>query len=125
MVALFVVIPTGTMETDNFGLSPRMFPMVTMSIIAGLAVVTLIFSLIKSRKPSATQQQPNGLLGVVLLILATFIGTVTMGQFGIVIGGAVIIFLAALAVRERRPHVLIGLEIVAVLLLVLVEWSGL
>lgn len=126
MLAIFVVIPVGTTETDNFGLSPRMFPMVTMSIIAAFAVVTLIFGLFKRRAPEEAKQAPTkGLLGVALLILATFLGTVSMAQFGIVIGGAVLIFLAALAVGERRPHVLIGLEVVAVLLLVLVEWSGL
>lgn len=129
MAALFVVIPAGTAESDNFGLSPRMLPIVTVSVMAMVSVLTLVFGLWRARGASAGQaaERPDasGLRGVVLLVLATFVSILAIDQAGLVAGGTVLVLLAALAIGERRPLILAGLGLCALLILVLVEWSGL
>lgn len=126
LLVLFVVIPNGTNDSNNFGLSPRMVPNLTATAIGILAIVTLLFDLIRLRD-GHHEERPStkGLWGVVLLVLATFLGTIAISWFGMIIGGAILFFLATLAVGERRPSALFGLGLLAVLLLLLVEWSGL
>ena len=123
LVVLFVVIPAGTAESDNFGLSPRMLPIATISTIAFVSVATLIAGLLdrQPRKPV----EKDGLLGVFLLVLATLAGIFIIDLIGIVGGGTVLVVLASLAIGERRIMVVGGMGVGAMIVLLLVEWSGL
>ena len=123
MAILFVVIPAGTAESDNFGLSPRMLPIVTISAIAVFSVVTLIVGLVRGGPRKAVET--DGLGGVALLVGATFAGVLAIDRAGIVVGGTMLVVLASLAIGERRPLVVGGMGIAAVLVLLLVDWSGL
>lgn len=124
LVLLLVIIPAGTAESDNFGLSPRMLPIATISTIAIVSVAALIAGLLGGQ----TQKQPverDGLLGVFLLVLATFAGIFIIDLTGIVIGGTVLVVLSSLAIGERRAVVVGGMGVGAMMVLLLVEWAGL
>ncbi|MCW2309589.1 tripartite tricarboxylate transporter TctB family protein [Rhodobium gokarnense] len=126
LLVLFVVIPAGTAESDNFGLSPRMLPIATTVAIALFSVITLVSGLLPLRGRKGHQPvQTRGLLGVVLLTLATLIGVVAIDQAGLLIGGTALVLLASLAIGERRPVALCGMGLGAVVVLLLVDWSGL
>jgi|GEM_PF-1956631 len=126
LATLFVVIPAGTAESDNFGLSPRMLPIVAVSFIAAMSVVTLVVGLWRARdRQPETRTGSGGLDGVALLVLATLAGIVMIDRTGLVAGGTVLVLLAALAVGERRPVMLAGMGVGALLILLVVEWSGL
>ena len=126
LIVLFVVIPAGTAESDNFGLSPRMLPIATVSAIALFSVITLVAGLLRlGNPPEGEATGMRGLRGVVLLVLATVIGVVMIDQVGLVVGGTVLVLLASLAIGERRPVALLGMGLGAVLVLLLVDWSGL
>ncbi|HMB76687.1 MAG TPA: hypothetical protein VKN76_09830 [Kiloniellaceae bacterium] len=123
LVVLFVVIPAGTAESDNFGLSPRMLPIVTIATIAAVSFATFAADLLRRRpRGPSVGGRP---WGVVLLLLATFAGVLSIDRFGIVMGGTILVVLASLAVGERRPLVVGGMGIAASIVLLFVEWSGL
>ena len=126
LFVLFVVIPAGTAESDNFGLSPRMLPIATTVAIALFSVMTLIGGLFPFRgKPGHERVQTRGMLGVVLLAAAALAGVVVIDQAGLLIGGTVLVLLASLAIGERRPVALCGMGLGAVAVLLLIDWSGL
>jgi len=123
LAVIFVVIPAGTAESDNFGLSPRMLPTVSMVAIAIVSAATLISGLVRRRAPN--EAGTAGLFGVLLLVLAAFTGAFLIDRTGIVIGGTALVLLAALAIGERRPAALAGMGALALAILLFVEWSGL
>ncbi|MBB4302075.1 hypothetical protein GGD81_001099 [Rhodobium orientis] len=126
VVVLFVVIPAGTAESDNFGLSPRMLPIATTAAIALFSVITLVSGLFPLRGRRGDQPVPTrGMLGVVLLSLAALAGVVLIDQAGLLIGGTALVLMASLAIGERRPLALLGMGLGAVAVLLLVDWSGL
>lgn len=125
LFTLFVIIPAGTAESDNFGLSPRMLPIATTSFILLVSVVSLIFGLLRKSKTAPGDLGSKGMRGVVFLVLATLLGIVIIEQTNIVIGGTALVLLASLVIGERKPAALAGMGAGAVTLLLLVEWSGL
>lgn len=125
LFTLFVVIPAGTAESDNFGLSPRMLPIAATSVILLVSVVTLVFGLVSTPKADESKLGSNGTRGVVFLVVATLLGIFIIDMTNIVIGGTALVLLASLAIGERQPVALAGMGVGALLLLLLVEWSGL
>ncbi|UYV38316.1 hypothetical protein N4R57_04300 [Rhodobacteraceae bacterium D3-12] len=125
LFALLVVIPAGTVESDNFGLSPAMLPIVATLFILFVSIFTLIFGLIRPSKPDDCGPGTKGMRGVVLLVLATLIGVLTIDQINFIIGGTVLVVQASLAIGERKPIVLAAMGGGALALLSFVEWSGL
>lgn len=123
LLLLFVVVPAGTVETDNFGLSPRMLPMVCVTVIAAMSLVTLLFGLM--RAGPAEDAPRGGLRGAIQLGAAALVGIVLVDQTGLVIGGTALVLLACLAVGERRIATLAGMGAGGLLILLLVDWSGL
>lgn len=123
LICLTIIIPNGTQQSENFGLSPRMVPVATIVIIMGFAVLGLIVNL--ARPGKASQPDSNGLSGVLLLCAATLVGAWTIYQFELLIGGTVLIFLTALAVGMRNILHLSLMVVSALSLLFLVEWAGL
>lgn len=123
LAILLVVIPAGTAERENFGLSPRMLPIVTASAIALFSIMTLLTDLLRGarREPVETK----GLRGVFVLLLATFAGVLAVDRIGMVAGGTTLVVLASLATGVRRPVALAGMGAGALLLLLFVDWSGL
>jgi len=123
LALLFIVIPAGTVETDNFGLSPRMLPIVTATVIGAMSLLTLVFDLLRA---APNEERPaGGLRGVILLAAAALAGTVLVDRAGLAIGGTALVLLSSLAVGERRPLALAGMGAGGLLLLLLVDWSGL
>ena len=122
--AAFYLIPAQTSEGDNFGLSPRMVPIVCCVVIAFLATIGLVRSLIVG--PAVSRAPKNAGLGtVVLLIIASVIGVTLVYWFGLVIGGMSVVLLASAIVGERRPMAFLALGASAGALLVFIKWSGL
>lgn len=121
---IFYLIPSQTSDGANFGLSPRMVPVVCSVLIAGLATVSLLVSLFGK---SNTQASPasNGLATVILLIGASLIGVTIVHWFGLIAGGVVLVGLASLIIGERRWMHIAMLSAAAGLLLFVVKWSGL
>ncbi|POF33633.1 tripartite tricarboxylate transporter TctB family protein [Roseibium marinum] len=124
LLLLFVVIPAGTAETDNFGLSPRMLPIVCATIIALMSVVTLVFGLLRGN-PDSNTRDAGGFRGVIQFGAAALAGVVLVDLTGLVIGGAALVLLSCLAVGERRIAALAGMGTGALLILLFVDWSGL
>lgn len=125
LFALFVVIPAGTVESDNFGLSPAMLPIATVSFILIVSVFSLVFGLVRTPEAIDGDLGSKGMRGVLLLVLATLIGIFIIDKSNIVIGGTALVVLASLAIGERKLVVLTGMGVGALALLLLVEWSGL
>ncbi|MEH6728816.1 MAG: hypothetical protein V7703_21940 [Hyphomicrobiales bacterium] len=123
LICLTIIIPTGTQQSDNFGLSPRMVPVATIVIIIGFAIIGLLVNLAGSKQVAAPAS--NGLAGVFLLSAATLVGAWTIYQFGLLVGGTVLIFLTALAVGMRNIMHLSVMVGAAFLLLYFIEWAGL
>lgn len=123
LICLTIIIPQGTQQSDNFGLSPRMVPVATIVIIIGFAVVGLLANLFRPTK-SATPAS-DGLTGVLLLCAATLVGAWAVYQFGLLVGGTVLIFLTALAVGMRNVLHLSLMVGAALLLLSFIQWAGL
>lgn len=123
LAILLVVIPAGTAERENFGLSPRMLPIVTASAIALFSIMTLLTDLLRS--PRREPVETKGLRGVFLLLLATFAGVLAVDRIGMVAGGTALVVLASLATGVRRPVALAGMGAGALLVLLFVDWSGL
>lgn len=123
--ALFVVIPAGTVESDNFGLSPAMLPIAAISFILVVSVFSLVFGLVLAPKTTDGDLGSKGMRGVLLLVLATLIGIFIIDKSNVVIGGTALVVLASLAIGERKLAVLTGMGVGALALLLLVEWSGL
>lgn len=123
LVTLFIVIPAGTVESDNFGLSPQMLPIGAVVVIAVMSAVTFIVDLVA---PGSVPMPPSrGLSGVLLLMLATLVGVLSIERLGVIAGGAGLVVLASLSVGERRPLWIIGAGLGACAVLILVVWSGL
>lgn len=125
LFTLFVIIPAGTTESDNFGLSPRMLPIATTSVILLVSVVSLIFGLLRRPKTATSDLGSKGMRGVVFLVLATLLGIFIIHRTSIVIGGTALVLLASLVIGERKPAALAGMGTGAAILLLLVDWSGL
>lgn len=123
LICLTVIIPNGTQESDNFGLSPRMVPVATIVIIIGFAVLGLLANLVRPRKSALPASE--GLTGVLLLCAATLVGAWAIYQFDLLIGGTVLIFLTALAVGMRNLVHLSLMVGAALLLLFVIKWAGL
>ncbi|PVB62168.1 hypothetical protein [Labrenzia sp. 011] len=123
LLLLFVIVPAGTVETDNFGLSPRMLPMVCVTVIALMSLVTLLFGLMRPGPGDAAPRA--GLRGVIQLGAAALAGVILVDLTGLVIGGTALVLLASLAVGERRLSTLAGTGAGGLLILLLVDWSGL
>lgn len=123
LVLLFIVIPSGTVEVDNFGLSPRMLPIVAATVIGLMSVVTLVVELVRGRPED--ERTEGGLRGVIQLGFAAFIGAILVDWAGLVIGGTLLVLLSSLAVGERRIAMLAGTSGFGLLILLLVDWSGL
>jgi len=123
LAVLFIVIPEGTVESENIGLSPRLLPVVTVSTIALLSVVTFVSSLLRRKPPQLPQSR--GLLGAALLALATAVGIVVIDHTGVVYGGTALVILCCLAIGERQLVRLAGMGSAALVVLLLVELSGL
>lgn len=122
-LALFVVIPAGTRESENFGLSPRMVPTVTVIAIALFAVIGFVSGLLKGTRRAPVGK--DGLFGVAALMAATVLGVAAIHWLGLVMGGTVLVLLASLALGLRHPVTLLTMGGAAALLLALVDWSGL
>jgi len=123
LICLTVIIPNGTQESDNFGLSPRMVPVATIVIIIGFAVIGLLASLVRPKKSALPTSE--GLTGVLLLCAATLVGAWAIYQFDLLIGGTALIFLTALAVGMRNLVHLSLMVGAALLLLFAIKWAGL
>lgn len=123
LICLTIIIPAGTQQSDNFGLSPRMVPVATIVIIIGFAILGLIANLMRPRKTVAPANA--GLAGVLLLCAATLVGAWAIYQFDLLIGGTVLIFLTALAVGMRNILHLSLMVGAALSLLFFIEWAGL
>lgn len=123
-LAYFVVIPAGTVESDNFGLSPRLLPTVTIVAIAILSLMTLVVDLSKA-KSDESPAKTTGLFGVAMIVLATLCGVVAINWLGIVAGGVLLVVMISLAIGERRPLPLLASAGIALAVLSIVEWSGL
>lgn len=119
----FVVIPAGTAESDNFGLSPRLLPSVTIGAIALLSFLSLLAALLK---PSAAEARPTaGLLSVLFIILTAVAGILAIDKVGLVAGGVTMVVVLSFVVGERRPLPLLAMAAIALAVLLLVDWSGL
>lgn len=123
LICLTVIIPNGTQESDNFGLSPRMVPVATIVIIIGFAIIGLLANLVRPGKSVLPTRE--GMTGVLLLCAATLVGAWAIYQFDLLIGGTVLIFLTALAVGMRNPVHLSLMVGAALLLLFVIKWAGL
>lgn len=121
-IALFFVIPEGTRESDNFGLSPRMVPDVTVGAIALFAVIGMISALIR-RKPAKPAPRA-GLGGVAALMAGTALGVAAIHFIGLVIGGSILVLACTLALGVRQPLRLASMTGAAAALLLAIDWSG-
>ena len=121
---IFYLIPSQTSDGANFGLSPRMVPIVCSVLIAGLATVSLLASLCGRSKAQALPSS-DGLVTVILLIGASVIGVTAVHWFGLITGGVVLVALASWVIGERRWTHIAMLSAAAGLLLFIVQWSGL
>ena len=120
----FYLIPAQTTEGSNFGLSPRMVPIVCCAVIAVLATISLLQALIAA--PRATSAAKNAGLGtVVLLIGASVIGVALVHWFGLIVGGTSVVLMASVVIGERKLSAFVLLGVCAGALLFLVKWSGL
>jgi len=122
--AAFYLIPAQTTEGSNFGLSPRMVPIVCCAVIALLATVSLVQSLIVGRVVTAAPGNA-GLITVVLLSIASLLATILVHWLGLVLGGIGVVLLASAILGERRLSAFLVLGSCAGALLVFVKWSGL
>ncbi|QKV18357.1 hypothetical protein [Oricola thermophila] len=120
-IALFLVIPAGTRESDNFGLSPRMLPDVTVIAIAIFAIVGLLTDL---RKGAPKAAKRKGLGGVAALMAATALGVAAIHFAGLTPGGAILVLACSLALGVRQPLRLATMTCAAAALLLLIDWSG-
>ncbi|WP_306257503.1 hypothetical protein [Pararhizobium sp. IMCC21322] len=123
LICLTVIIPGGTQESDNFGLSPRMVPVATIVIILCFAVIGLLINLTRPTKSAVPAS--DGLAGVLLLCAATLTGAWAIHQFELLAGGTILVFLTALAVGMRNVLYLSLMVGAALLLLSFIKWAGL
>ncbi|MEB8432318.1 hypothetical protein OO007_08760 [Cocleimonas sp. KMM 6892] len=102
-----------------------MLPIAVTVFILIISIFTLIFGLLRAPEPKENNQDSKGMRGVVSLVLATLLGIFIIDQTNIVVGGTALVFLSSLAIGERKPSALAGMSFSALLLLLLVKWSGL
>lgn len=121
---IFYLIPAQTSDGANFGLSPRMVPIVCCALIGILATVSLLASLFG--KPTTEAAPVNDGLGTVgLLIGASLLGVTVVHWFGLIAGGIVLVALASWVIGERRWLQIAMLSAAAGLLMFAVKWLGL
>lgn len=124
LAAIFWLIPAETVPGENFGLSPRMVPIVCSALIGGLAAVNFLAALLGAARRE-TAISTRGLPEVAALVAATLAGGAIVHWVNLVAGGTVLAVLAGLAVGERRPLRLTLVTASAALILFVVEWLGL
>jgi hypothetical protein len=124
LAAIFWLIPAETVPGENFGLSPRMVPIVCSALIGGLAAVNFLAALLGAARRE-TAISTRGLPEVAALVAATLAGGAIVHWVDLVAGGTVLALLASLAVGERRPLRLTLVTASAALILFVVEWLGL
>jgi hypothetical protein len=124
LAAIFWLIPAETVPGENFGLSPRMVPIVCSALIGGLAAVNFLAALLGAARRE-TAISTRGLPEVAALVAATLAGGAIVHWVDLVAGGTVLALLAGLAVGERRPLRLTLVTASAALILFVVEWLGL
>ncbi len=121
---IFYLIPAQTSDGANFGLSPRMVPVVCCVLIGMLATVSLLVSLFGKSTDEAGPVN-DGLGTVGLLIAACLLGVAVVHWFGLIAGGMLLVALASWIIGERRWLQIAMLSAAAGLLLFTVKWLGL
>lgn len=123
LLAIFWIIPSQTAPASTFGLSPSMLPITCATVIAILALLHCIASLL--RRPAtpdvdrAAGERPT-MTHALLIVAVTLVGAFVLARFGILAGGVVLALLVSLSVGERRlwRNVVLCCAVAAVMLLV-------
>lgn len=123
LLAIFWIIPSQTAPASAFGLSPSMLPITCATVIAILALLQCVASLL--RRPAtpdvdrAAGERPT-MIHALLIVAAALVGAFVLARFGILAGGVVLALLVSLSIGERRllRNMVLCCAVAAVMLLV-------